>query len=668
MRVDRHVTSTSDSYSAFYQAWEEAFFLQPLASRSRHYGNDLVVPVPFKSQYELCGAYCTSATEFRFCQPGPNSTPPFCDDAAALDPAQLMVAATALDEVPSDPWHRITLTLNQTPTVRGWTPGLDYDSLQWIRAEWDYNEDARFWIANSILNVPNQANLQPGVEGDALSGFIWAHTGTMVGAQQDVGTGLHGFNLSNNIMHITPHSAWGTTRLDFPTGERPWDEMLWLPDWPPFQDLPTFRLGRSTLPFQNEVMADLLSDAAISLMSSGGLIAPAVEGNGLAGPAFGTSAQAVSGGASEPGDWTKRISAIVMDGEGAMVDALIADENASLLQSAFELGIDLDPAAPPVALTSVRAIFSRWLSAVFVFGPTQAGANVVWRGGVGEEAGWTPVADGFAFGRILDVTVDFADGGLWLLDEVDAGPSIVARLVRVDLMDGSVSVVQSFDRTNAYAMLSLGIDFQGNLLLTAAGPAAVGGYRAVGLDVRGPIAIPVYIAEGSDTLLRPVVATREGLSIYTVEALPAPGSFADTDDDGVPDAEDNCLTTPNGAQTSGLCASQTDTDGDGYGNACDTDLNNDGATGLDDLDAMLNKVIAVSTDPLFDLNCDGAAGFDELNLVIGEAFAVATPGPSGLLCAGNAGAAPCQAEGFDLSGNVVETSTQVTWDDVGGMF
>ena len=48
------------------------------------------------------------------------------------------------------------------------------------------------------------------------------------------------------------------------------------------------------------------------------------------------------------------------------------------------------------------------------------------------------------------------------------------------------------------------------------------------------------------------------------------------DCDGVPDAIDNCLDVPNGpAQPNPQC----DTDSDGYGNACDPDVNNDGGVG-----------------------------------------------------------------------------------------
>jgi hypothetical protein len=105
------------------------------------------------------------------------------------------------------------------------------------------------------------------------------------------------------------------------------------------------------------------------------------------------------------------------------------------------------------------------------------------------------------------------------------------------------------------------------------------------------------------------------------------GSIDDADSDGIPDTYDNCVNAANGP-TAGSCATNQDGDEDGYGNSCDSDFNNDGLTGFDDLNATLAAV--GGPDAQIDLNCDGLVGFDDLNAVlasIGNA-----PGASGLAC------------------------------------
>ena len=110
------------------------------------------------------------------------------------------------------------------------------------------------------------------------------------------------------------------------------------------------------------------------------------------------------------------------------------------------------------------------------------------------------------------------------------------------------------------------------------------------------------------------------------------GTAVDTDGDTLPDASDNCTLVPNAAvdQPLGAIASQCDTDQDGYGNACDPDVNNDGIVGIPDFTTFSNGFNG--TDPLLDFTCDDIVGIPDFttfsNMFNGP------PGPSGLSCAG----------------------------------
>jgi len=113
--------------------------------------------------------------------------------------------------------------------------------------------------------------------------------------------------------------------------------------------------------------------------------------------------------------------------------------------------------------------------------------------------------------------------------------------------------------------------------------------------------------------------------------LPPP---PDTDEDGVPDRDDNCLELANGLQV--------DTDADGFGNACDADYDNSGS--VDGLDLLLHLLGSRCEEgescfsTAFDHDGDGAIGIRDLYALV-DALGGA-PGPSGLLCAGRI---PCAA-------------------------
>ena len=91
----------------------------------------------------------------------------------------------------------------------------------------------------------------------------------------------------------------------------------------------------------------------------------------------------------------------------------------------------------------------------------------------------------------------------------------------------------------------------------------------------------------------------------------------DTDGDGLVDIEDNCINAAN--------PSQIDTDGDLFGNACDTDLNNDGVVNVVDLGLLRKRFFSNDADA--DFNGDGFVNVVDLGILRTGFFA--PPGPSG---------------------------------------
>jgi len=104
----------------------------------------------------------------------------------------------------------------------------------------------------------------------------------------------------------------------------------------------------------------------------------------------------------------------------------------------------------------------------------------------------------------------------------------------------------------------------------------------------------------------------------------------DGDGDGVADLADNCSASPN--------PDQRDTSLDGYGNACDADLTDDGFVNFADLARFRGSFLGTSPDLSADLTGDDLVNFADL-AVLRRLF-LAPPGPSGLACAGTI---PCTA-------------------------
>lgn len=97
---------------------------------------------------------------------------------------------------------------------------------------------------------------------------------------------------------------------------------------------------------------------------------------------------------------------------------------------------------------------------------------------------------------------------------------------------------------------------------------------------------------------------------------------ADRDSDTVPNSIDNCTEARN--------VGQIDSDGDGYGNACDADFDNNCIVDLIDL-ALLREAF-FGSDDAFDFNRDGVVNVEDLGVF--RTLVFGPPGPSavGTLC------------------------------------
>jgi len=113
-----------------------------------------------------------------------------------------------------------------------------------------------------------------------------------------------------------------------------------------------------------------------------------------------------------------------------------------------------------------------------------------------------------------------------------------------------------------------------------------------------------------------------------IDPFPSTPQTADTDGDGIPDACDRCLLTPDPLQT--------DADQDGYGDACDGDYDQDGlVTAADDVDGFMPCMgHNVVLDPACydrDFNGDGIVQPEDRAAGFAALLARGMPGPSALV-------------------------------------
>jgi hypothetical protein len=132
---------------------------------------------------------------------------------------------------------------------------------------------------------------------------------------------------------------------------------------------------------------------------------------------------------------------------------------------------------------------------------------------------------------------------------------------------------------------------------------APGSYDFI-LEYRGyePVVVEnVNVVGGANTSIGTIELTRQ-----------------DADADGVADVLDNCTLVQN--------ADQRDTNGDGFGNVCDADFDDNCAANFADLGHF--KSVFFTADPDADFDGDGSVGFADLGTF--KALFMQPPGPSGV--------------------------------------
>lgn len=141
-------------------------------------------------------------------------------------------------------------------------------------------------------------------------------------------------------------------------------------------------------------------------------------------------------------------------------------------------------------------------------------------------------------------------------------------------------------------------------------------------------------------------------AVFFVPTLSA--QAVDTDGDGVDDTVDNCSQLAN--------PDQRDTNGDGFGNACDTDLNDDLVVNFVDLGIL--RTVFFTSDEDADSNGDGTVNFVDLGTMRTQFFSA--PGPGATPPQGFTQRPSSATFDFDMNG-LTDATSQISYDPDGNL-
>lgn len=236
--------------------------------------------------------------------------------------------------------------------------------------------------------------------------------------------------------------------------------------------------------------------------------------------------------------------------------------------------------------------------------------------------------EGASYTLSADGVEDTAEGGVAVASEIDffvpednLGPEIVSVHVTNPLND-RMTLKAVFDEQVDDATVSQLSNFDIAPGISVQDTSLFGDGRTVVLETtEHPDGDYELMVDGIDDRAEVPNTMATALLDYTVI-----DNVTDSDDDGDVDSLDNCTTVPN--------ADQRDTDDDGFGNACDSDLDNNGVVNTLDLARFRSAFGTLDGDPQYspeaDFNGDGVV--NTLDLGTFRSSFGGTPGPS--CCAG----------------------------------
>ena len=503
--------------------------ISPIRSNRPPDGSDSVVKSDFHDVSDV-------ETHFRFCQTArPGSNDPFCDTQSAVDDARLNDSPSAAEEDHTQPYHRITMRTDPTQQgTRGGTRVYDYDrasanSPNPHKARWDYASDHQFWVDHDTLAYlppPDGDIIQAPSPSSAsgLDGLLWLHADTDVGAGLNIGTGIHGDQLANSHTPLDPESPWvGTGErwiqvppLSFLLWPRNWREPLVNPiDWLSRFEAPLLVSngsgGLGVMSHEGrliEVPDRLGSSLEASLTSSARWVSPAE-------PHLDVGLQNRVAGLVLSADGTQVIDAMRLSLDGnRLLGAADPEERLvdgmETTNGGWESVLRTDTLVP--ARSEFIAVFSRHLNRLFVLDGTDTAGDALhdlWV--VSPEAGAHQLPTSIELGKVTAATYSFPDRALYVFDELKKGHGHHARLLRVDAMRGTTSVIGTWPTFHFLQRQWIVADRDGGLLIVGTRKAWPKATTIVRIDVKTLEVTNVIIA--SLPLAVPPVVDRAGYGL-----------------------------------------------------------------------------------------------------------------------------------------------------------